>query len=167
MRSKLLATMTVMIVMAGATAAWAHDLPTNDLSELKRATAKYHSLDNALKDGYAPFSLDANDPNTPTCFDSSGGGMGIHYVRNIDGTIDANDPEALVYEVRPNGLTKLVAVEYIIPESEVNPASPPDLYGHTFHKHSFLPVYILHVWVWRSNPSGMFADFNPNVVDCD
>ncbi len=103
---------------------------------------------------------------TPTCFDNPAGGMGIHYVRNIDGIVDANDPEALVYEVRPNGQTKLVAVEYIVPETEVDPANPPMLYGHMFHPHAFLPVYILHVWVWKTNPDGLFADFNPNVTPC-
>lgn len=166
MKRKLIAMATTLMVLAGATTAYAHDLPKSDLTELKQATAKYHTLENALKDGFAAFSLDPNDPNTPTCFDSPSGGMGLHYVRNIDGVIDANDPEAMVYEVRPNGQIKLVAVEYIIPASEVDPANPPVLYGHTFHPHSFLPVYIMHVWVWKANPDGMFADFNPNVTAC-
>ncbi len=166
MRNKLLAIATAVIVLAGATVASAHDLPKNELTELKRATAKYHSVENAMKDGFVAFSLDPADPNNPTCFDSPTGGMGLHYVRNIDGTIDANDPEAMVYEVRPNGQRKLVAVEYLIPETEVDPANPPMLYGHMFHPHSFLPVYILHVWVWKANPDGMFADFNPNVTPC-
>jgi hypothetical protein len=166
MKSKLLAIATAVMVLASATVASAHDLPKNELTDLKRATAKYHLLDNALKDGFVAFSLDPDDPNTPTCFDSPGGGMGVHYVRNIDGVVDANDPEAMVYEIKPNGQTKLVAVEYIVPATEVDAANPPMLYGHMFHPHSFLPVYILHVWVWTANPDGMFADFNPNVTPC-
>ena len=29
--------------------------------------------------------------------------------------------------------------------------------------HMFEPHYDLHVWLYRDNPSGMFAQFNPNV----
>jgi hypothetical protein len=43
---------------------------------------------------------------------------------------------------------------------------PPSLFGYEFHPHSFLPVHILHVWVWKDNPSGMFEDFNPKVGAC-
>lgn len=166
MTRKILAIATALMVLTGATSASAHDVPKNELTELKRATANYHKVDNALRDGFVPFSLDPDDPETPTCFDSGTAGMGLHYVRNIDGIVDANDPEAMVYEVRPNGQTRLVAVEYIVPETDVDPANPPMLYGHMFHKHSFLPVYILHVWVWKANPDGLFADFNPNVTLC-
>lgn len=37
--------------------------------------------------------------------------MGVHFVRHIDDVLDANDPEALVYEVERNGHLQLVAVE--------------------------------------------------------
>jgi hypothetical protein len=42
-------------------------------------------------------------------------------------------------------------------------ATPPELLGQRFHPHSFLPIYKLHVWLWRDNPAGMFADWNPKV----
>jgi hypothetical protein len=29
--------------------------------------------------------------------------------------------------------------------------------------HNFEPHYDLHVWLYRENPSGMFAQFNPKV----
>jgi hypothetical protein len=32
--------------------------------------------------------------------------------------------------------------------------------------HAFAPHYDRHVWVYRDNPFGMFAQFNPN-VSCD
>jgi hypothetical protein len=38
--------------------------------------------------------------------------------------------------------------------------------GQTLHAHPYLPVYVLHAWVWKSNPSGMFADYNPDVASC-
>ena len=92
--------------------------------------------------------------------------MGVHYVRNIDDILDPTDPEALVYEVGRHGRLRLVALEYIIPEEFVNPSDPPVLFGQELHHHAYLPVYVLHLWAWRWNPTGMFADFNPRVRDC-
>lgn len=140
--------------------------PSSEFRHLRRATARYHSLPKALADGFVAFSLDPDNPDVPTCFDSPDGGMGVHYVRNIDDTLDKNDPEALVYEVRRHGRLRLVAVEYLIPEEFVDPDDPPVLFGETLHRHPFLPVYILHAWIWKSNPDGVFADFNPRVGAC-
>jgi hypothetical protein len=166
MKRRILAVTTALMVLVGAVPALAHEVPRSELKELRAVTAAYLSVDAALADGFVAFSLDPDNPDTPTCFDSADGGMGVHYVRNIDGVVDANDPEAMVYEVRGNGELKLVAVEYIIPATEVDPENPPVLFGHEFHPHSFLPVYILHVWVRKANPSGTFADFNPDVRPC-
>jgi len=137
-----------------------------DLAEVRQATAPYHRVSVALDDGFVPFSLDPEHPEEPTCFDSVHGGMGVHFVRNIDAVLDPADPEALVYEVTANGRLRLVGVEYIIPTEFVDPAEPPELLGNELHEHSYLPVYVLHAWVWRNNPTGMFADFNPQVGLC-
>ncbi|MFO7892402.1 MAG: hypothetical protein R6U63_01600 [Longimicrobiales bacterium] len=40
----------------------------------------------------------------------------------------------------------------------------PDLLGQHFHE--FLPPFAdfaLHAWVWKGNPNGVFANFNPTV----
>jgi hypothetical protein len=166
MKRRILVVATALMVLTGALPAQAQEVPRSELKGLRAATAPYHSVDAALADGFVAFSLDPDNPDTPTCFDSADGGMGVHYVRNIDGIVDANDPEAMVYEVKADGKLKLVAVEYIVPETEVDPENPPVLFGHEFHPHSFLPVYILHVWVWKANPNGTFADFNPDVRPC-
>ena len=34
------------------------------------------------------------------------------------------------------------------------------------HLNENLGVYVLHAWVWKYNPNGVFADFNPRVGDC-
>lgn len=173
MRRAAIAALTALIMILGATAAYAHGSGhsehNNDggrvgLWKVQKITAKYHRLSKAFDDGFVAFSLEGTD--VPTCFDSPDGGMGVHYVRNIDSVVDAKDPEALVYEVGRHGRLKLVAVEYIVPEEFVDPADPPMLFGQMFHHHSFLPVYILHAWIWKWNPSGMFADFNPRVRAC-
>jgi hypothetical protein len=171
MRKTIIAAFAALLMCAVATAAVADRPSPGGIKELEILTARYHSLTKAIADGYQPFSLDPNHPEVATCFDSASGGMGIHYVRNIDGVVDALDPEALVYEVSKNGQPRLVAVEYLVPEGFVedsagNPVNVPMLFDQHFHKHSFLPVYILHVWVWETNPDGMFADFNPEVSAC-
>jgi hypothetical protein len=161
---------TTALVLAGtASVAAQDDRAWNELDDVRVATGAYHDLDAALADGFVPFGLD--DPEVATCFESDTGGMGVHYVRNIDDSVSATDPEAMVYEVTPDGANRLVAVEYIVPQEFVEDADGnvialPKVLGQDFHKHSFLPVYILHAWVWDDNPAGVYADFNPNVSGC-
>jgi hypothetical protein len=68
--------------------------------------------------------------------------------------------------MREDGQLKLVGLEYLVPEELVDPSSPPQLFGHHFHPHPVLPFWIMHAWVWRPNPSGIFMDWNPNVAPC-
>ena len=141
----------------------------NGLDQVRVVTAKYHGLIYAISDGFVPFALDGGD--TPTCFDSESGGMGVHYVRNVDAEVDAADPEALVYELTEGGQSRLVAVEYVVPQEFVedgdgNVVSLPHVLGRDFHKHATLPLYVLHAWIWEANPDGMFADFNPVLGAC-
>lgn len=141
----------------------------SELDDVRAATGAYHSLDAALADGFVPF--DPNGSDVALCFDSDAGGMGVHYVRNIDDSVSVTDPEAMVYELTPDGQHRLVAVEYIVPEGFVEDEAGevvalPQLFGIDFHKHGTLPVYILHAWAWEDNPAGTFADFNPVVSAC-
>lgn len=167
---KTAALLTLAFSLAGTTAVAAQtDRTWSELDDVRVATGAYHSLDAAMADGFVPFGLE--DPEVATCFESESGGMGVHYVRNIDDTVTATDPEAMVYELTPDGATRLVAVEYIVPQEfvedeEGDVVSLPSVLGQDFHKHSFLPVYILHAWVWDENPEGVHADFNPNVASC-
>jgi len=141
----------------------------SDLDDVRAATGQYHELPSAINDGFVPFALDGSD--TPTCFESETGGMGVHYVRNVDDVVDHRDPEAMVYELTETGQPRLVAVEYVVPEEFVEDADGdvvalPSLHGQDFHKHATLPLYILHVWLWEENPDGLFADFNPTLAAC-
>ena len=159
---------TLALLLAAAPAA-AQDVESSGLDDVRRATAAYHWLPMALEDGFVPFSLDETD--TPTCFDNASGGMGVHYVRNVDGVADAMDPEAIVYELAEDGGLRLVGVEYVVPQEFVEDENGdvvwlPSLHGQDFHKHEFLPLYVLHAWIWSENPDGTFADFNPTVSAC-
>ncbi|WP_139198390.1 hypothetical protein [Haloferax larsenii] len=85
--------------------------------------------------------------------------MGFHYP-NLElfsePGVDHEKPEVLVYEKRGNNL-HLVAVEYAAMESFT-------LFGHDSHPpHGEVPFHTLHAWVWKGNPNGVFANFNPNV----
>lgn len=142
------------MLVGGAGAALAGD----ELQDLRKATARFHSITQAEKAGYVEFL---------ECFDSAAGGMGQHYVdlAALDATVDPLAPESLVYEI-VNGKLKLVGVEYIVPGDFVDPADPPALFGQDFHENASLGVWVLHAWVWKQNPAGTFADYNPAVGAC-
>ena len=94
------------------------------------------------------------------------GGMGFHYgnVGLIDGSVQVDQPELLLYQPLENGRLKLVAVEYIIPYTFVPRDAPaPVLFGQTFSQNDTFQLWGLHVWAWKENPSGLFAPWNPRV----
>lgn len=129
-----------------------------ELAQVRRATAQYHDVAAAEAAGYVPAS--------PCVHNEELGGMGYHYAKPYifappsDGAphppLDIAEPELLVYAPRPNGSLQLVAVEYAS-------WGPAELLGQEFDPPSGPPFHALHVWVWKANPSGMFAPFNPNV----
>lgn len=135
------------------------------IASLRGATARFHRVEVALEEGYAPFGGCFSDPIE--------GGMGYHYANEAliaDPAIDPLRPELLVYESRPNGELRLVAVEYITFVSAWHGAgnvAPPALFGQEFHVNPDLleePFYVLHAWAWKNNPSGILSDWNPNVT---
>ena len=131
----------------------------SDLNSVRNDTAKYHDTLKAEHDGYHPLLA---------CFDLPGvGGMGQHYVnlKLLDGSVDPSQPEALVYEIDGNQL-KLVAVEYIIPIDMWTSSEAPTLYGKTFTRIDSLGLWALHAWIWKPNPAGIFANYNPSVPMC-
>jgi hypothetical protein len=160
MRKLAVIAMTAVVAL---TASPALGQGQSELAEARQGTAKFHKVAHAEAGGYES-TLDLLG-----CFENPAvGGMGLHYLNAglLDATVEAAAPEALVYEMRDNGKLKLVGLEYLVPEDLVDPDNPPELFGHQFHPHGVLPFWILHVWIWRPNPSGMFNDFNPAVALC-
>jgi hypothetical protein len=139
-------------------------LTASDRSVAQLATAAFQDVHVAEAAGYAS-SLD-----TLGCFqDPTRGGMGVHYINQalLDAHVDIAHPEALVYELDANGrIAGLVAHEYIVPIEDWHSTTPPTLFGVPFHKHPTLPLWVLHVWLWRDNPTGPFEDWNPAVRLC-
>lgn len=135
----------------------------DSLAELRSTTVRFHSVEQANRAGY--------EDNALPCFDQGGNGMGEHLVNGAllddDGSLDARHPEALVYEVRPQGGWKLVAVEFIVLFDDAPADGPaPELFGQPFTQHPSLPLWKLHAWVHRDNPLGMFTDYSPDVATC-
>ena len=42
-------------------------------------------------------------------------------------------------------------------------AEPPMIMGQPLKKFEKLGFYYLHVWTWKASPTGVFADWNPDV----
>lgn len=132
----------------------------NQLSTLRSATASFHVLGQAIDAGWTE--------DITGCLSSPAGGMGHHYVNwgeLLDGGgLDPLRPEVLVYAPDATGAKRLVAVEYLILGSDLpSTATPPEMYGQQFHFNSAFGVWALHAWVWKHNPDGIFADWNPKV----
>jgi len=131
------------------------------------ATRAFRDVANAT--GYVSLGACVSSPQA--------GAMGIHYANGDlvgDGQLDGSKPELLIYEQR-GGELELVGVEFLVIAAQWDdPATghapgAPVLQGQLFNfvgapnRYGLDPFYELHVWAWRDNPNGPFADFNPSV----
>ena len=136
------------------------------LEALRQVTAHFHSIDAAKHAGYST-------QITPCWAHHSAGGMGYHWGNTslFDAAVELLRPEVVIYEPQPGGHMKFVGMEYIVPLAAWeaaghdlnNPNDVPVLLGQKYTRHSFLPIFKLHIWLWENNPSGTFADWNPKV----
>ena len=142
-------------------AAGAASAAENPLADhVRSANDRFRDVSVALAEGYAPI---------PCASGVGGGAMGIHYVNAKylkDDGLDVAHPEAVMYEPGADGELTLIAVEYITTKG------PAQLEGHLFNftgapnRYGLPPFYELHVWAWKANRTGTFADMNPD-VSCD
>lgn len=164
-----------------------------ELREIHAATARYRDVEAALEDGYIRDPMDMCITPAMEGMPRQLGGMGIHYSRpdllgitgaepRVDGVgtnTDFRQPGVLVYEPREDGSLALVAVENLVFRAawlEAGNEGPPELLGNQYYEladnpstradeaHGFMPHYELHMWLYRENPHGLFAQFNPNVT---
>jgi hypothetical protein len=171
-----LAVAAVALTATLAVATRAGATPGDDLQAAKAASARYHSVEQALKDGYSG----AGEP----CVTSPGapapsGAMGIHYVNGAligpaSAGLDALQPEIMLYVPKPNGELELVGVEYFAVAADQTPdtqgnyddSDRPSVLGVPLdgpmagHAPGMPVHYDVHVWFWEPNPNGMFAPFN-------
>ena len=126
------------------------------------ALAKYRDVNQALADGYIPVSGCESVPGL--------GGMGIHYLNPAlarDLASDPFKPELLLYAPNSAGGLDLLGPEYFQAEA----GQPrPNVAGQPFdgpmpgHNPNMPVHYDLHAWLFKYNPSGLFAPFNPRVT---
>ena len=139
------------------------------ITDVRRATLKYHDVQAAVDAQYVKFPDLSGD-----CVAQPGqGAMGIHYLNGglIDEVLDPLQPEALMYQPTKSGKLELVGVEYIVFQAawDALHPQPPVLFGHPFHlvrspnRYNVPAFYELHLWVWEHNRNGIFNDWNPQV----
>jgi hypothetical protein len=140
--------------------------PTGLVEVVLRATDQFRDPAQAVAAGYASANSCVSGPEE--------GAMGVHWIKGdlvMDGQLDPQQPEALIYEHR-NGKARLVGVEYIVIAEgwhTNNGAATPVLLGQQMHyvgspnRYGLPAFYELHVWAWRLNPKGTFVDWNPRV----
>jgi hypothetical protein len=139
----------------------------DQLAELRQVTARFQRMEAAVAAGY-------ETQVTPCWAHHSAGAMGYHYGKTdlFDAEVALLEPEVVMYEPQPGGHMKLVGMEYIVPLAAWDaaghdlgdPVDVPELLGQKYTRHSFLPIFKLHIWLWRQNPAGTFADWNPKVT---
>jgi hypothetical protein len=147
---------TLLTILATGPAA--ADLADGPLVEhVRTANDRFKDVAVAVAEGYGPI---------PCASGQGGGAMGIHYVNGAllkDGVTDIAHPEAVMYEPLADGKLALIAVEYIAFKG------PAALEGHLFNfvsepnRYGLDKFYEMHVWAWKKNPTGAFADMNPTV----
>lgn len=127
----------------------------------RASTAKFVELDSAVAAGYAHEVHD--------CLSAAAGGMGFHHMNRsyMDTKLDVEHPEILLYERLKSGKYSLNGVEYIVPYRVWPKDSiPPSIMGQSLRRADELNLWYLHMWIWKYNPSGLFANWNPT-VHCD
>ena len=164
------------------------------LADIRRATERYRDIEVALAEGYITDPAKTCETAEKISYPKELGAMGVHYFRpdllgitatspRIDGAglhVDYMRPSILIYEPQADGSMELVAIENLVFEKAwlAANAEGPRFLGVPFDRmaddpateadegHHFEPHFDLHVWLYRDNPNGMFAQFNP-AVTCD
>lgn len=163
------------------------------LAELRQLTERYRDVNVALADGFIRDPFDLCDTAEMMGRPAAVGAMGIHFFRpdllgiteppspRVNGAgvhTDFRKPAILIYEPQANGSLELVAVENLVFAAAWKAAGhtrPPTFHGVPYdamiddpntaidEAHMFAPHFDRHVWIYRENPNGVFAPFNPAV----
>jgi hypothetical protein len=131
------------------------------LRAIRVETARFHSTTLAQATGYVREDICVSAPGL--------GGMGYHWPNFslVDPVFAPLHPEALLYERGANGKFHLIGLEYVVidvgqPDPEFA-GQPFDVGGVPPLEDAGVPHFSLHLWLYKDNPSGLFAPFNPEV----
>jgi hypothetical protein len=163
------------------------------LTEIRQATERFRDVNVALAEGYIRDPGNLCDTAEMMGRPAELGAMGIHFFRpdllgittppspRVGGTgthTDFRKPSILIYEPQADGSLQLVAVENLVFVDAWRRAGHrerPAFHGVPYDSmaddpttaideaHMFEPHFDRHVWLYRDNPNGVFAPYNPAV----
>ncbi|HUG63060.1 MAG TPA: hypothetical protein VMP03_14515 [Methylomirabilota bacterium] len=166
------------------------------LTEIRTATERFRDVAVAFAEGYLRDPGNLCETAEMMGKPAELGAMGIHFFRpdllgitappspRVNGNgahTDFRSPGVLIYEPHPNGGLELVAIEnlvFIEAWTAAGNSEPPSFHGVPYDRmvddpattideaHMFEPHYDRHVWLYRENPNGVFAQTNP-AVSCE
>ncbi len=164
------------------------------LAELRAATDRFRDIRVALAEGYIRDPGNLCETAEMMGRPAELGAMGIHFFRpdllgitappdpRVDGNgthTDFRSPGVLIYEPQADGGLELVAIENLVfaeAWAAAGNSEPPEFHGVPYdhmvddpatavdEAHMFEPHYDRHVWLYRENPNGVFAQTNPRVT---
>jgi hypothetical protein len=170
----LVAVVTLLAVPDSTLTAQAAAQPalSPELEQVRATLDKYRDPVLAVHDGY--FStvgcIEYPEGGREGTMQYAPGGMGVHFLNMqlMGPTLDPAKPQVLIYE--PDGdKLRLVAAEWFVPMGAAGQTRPTifgkQLEGPMEGHHPLMPTglshYDLHVWLWKTNPAGVFAPTNP------
>jgi hypothetical protein len=145
--------------------ATAGDGATPLIDKVRNATARYIDINAAFNDQFVVGTPCVSGPDT--------GAMGVHLVRAdriMKLVLDAEKPQALIYEPMANGAMRLVGVEFIVLAQNSPAGNVPALEGNLLNyidapnRYGLPAFWEIHVWAWEENPKGSYADWNTHVT---
>jgi hypothetical protein len=163
----------VSLLLASSVEAQQQKGMTPELEKVRAALDKYQDPIVAVHDGYfstvgcVEYPKRGGQGQVPYV----AGGMGVHFFNvGLMGKLDPFKPQVLVYEPVGDKL-RLVAAEYFVPLTPDLKERPGCSARHSMDRwkditlscHTSSSTTICHVWLWKSNPAGVFASTNPDL----
>lgn len=194
MNRSVLSTLMVLGLVHASPATGQSYVSAPTLDSVRQASERFKDVKVALAEGYIPDPMNVCDTAEMMGQPAELGVMGIHYFRpdllgitgppdpRVNGTgthTDFLNPAVLIYEPQENGSLELVAVEnlvFIEAWEAAGNKEPPSFQGVPYDRmaddpateldeaHMFEPHYDRHVWIFRENPNGIFAQYNPKAT---
>ncbi len=148
---------------------------TPELESVRAGLDKYRDPIAAVHDGYLSTlgCIEYPEGGSEGTMQYAAGGMGVHFINlgHISPKLDVTKPQVLIYEPVGDKL-QLVAAEWFVPLPMATAERPKifgkDLQGPMEGHKPLMPEgthhFDLHVWLWKSNPAGVFSPTNATVT---
>src|SRR5688572_14841939 len=145
-----------------------------ELQNVRKLLDKYNDPIAAVHDGFLSTLGCISYPNggSEGAMKYAPGAMGVHFINmgNVGPALDPAKPQVLIYEPVGDKL-RLVAAEWFVPvdlaggkrPSIFNQELQGPMEGHKPLMPEGLHHYDLHVWLWKTNPKGVYTPTNPAV----